>query len=109
MPEKALLDAIEKYSIDLVLVSSIEGAEFSSDNELISSDRQIPQLISMQRVVDFVKKNRQKTKALLWVKPFTEKRSRKLDAFVSSNSEFIAGLKIHPKLSNMEFSDNTSA
>ena len=32
MPERTLLDAIEKYSIDLVLVSSIEGAEFNSDN-----------------------------------------------------------------------------
>lgn len=105
MPEKTLLDAIEKYSIDLALVSSIEGAEFSSDRELIPADRQIPQLTSMQRVVDFVKNNRQRTKALLWVKPFTEERSRDMDEFIRINREFIAGLKIHPKLSNLEFRD----
>jgi len=105
MPEKTLLDAIEKYSIDLALVSSIEGAEFSSDRELIPAYRQIPQLTSMQRVVDFVKKNRQRTKALLWVKPFTEERSSELDEFIRTNREFIAGLKIHPKLSNLEFRD----
>ena len=105
MPENTLLDAIEKYSIDLALVSSIEGAEFNSDMELIPSDRQIPQLISMQRVVDFVKKNRHRAKALLWVKPTTEMRSRELDEFIRTNREFIAGLKIHPKLSNLEFRD----
>lgn len=105
MPEKTLLEAIEKYSIDLVLVSSIEGAEFNSDKEQMPADRQIPQLTSMQRVVDFVKKNRQRAKALLWVKPFTERRSRKLDEFIHTNREFIAGVKIHPKLSNLEFRD----
>lgn len=105
MPEKTLLDAIEKYSIDLVLVSSIEGAEFNSDRELIHSNRQIPQLTSMQRVVDFVKKNQQRAKALLWVKPFTEKRSKELDDFIRTNREYIAGVKIHPKLSNLEFRD----
>lgn len=105
MPEKTLLAAIEKYSIDLVLVSSIEGAEFNSDMELIPADRQIPQLTSMQRVVDFVKNNRSRAKALLWVKPTTEKRSRELDEFICTNREFIAGLKIHPKLSNLEFRD----
>ncbi len=105
MPERTLLEAIEKYSIDLVLVSSIEGSEFNSDKELMPADRQIPQLISMQRVVDFVKRNRQRAKALLWVKPYTEDRSRELDKFIRTNREFIAGVKIHPKLSNLEFRD----
>jgi predicted TIM-barrel fold metal-dependent hydrolase len=105
MPEHTLLDAIEKYSIDFILVSSIEGAEFNSDRELMPADRQIPQLVSMQRVVDFVMKNRQRAKALLWVKPYSEERSSELDEFIRTNREFIAGLKIHPKLSNMEFRD----
>ena len=105
MPEQTLIDAIEKYSIDFILVSSIEGAEFSSDKELMPADRQIPQLVSMHRVVDFVKKNRQMARALLWVKPFTESRSNELDEFIRTNRKDIAGLKIHPKLSNMEFRD----
>jgi predicted TIM-barrel fold metal-dependent hydrolase len=105
MPEKTLLEAIEKYSIDLVLVSSIEGAEFNSDNELIPAERQVPQLISMQRVVDFVKRSDNRAKALLWVKPYTEERSKELDEFIRTNREFIAGVKIHPKLSNLEFRD----
>ena len=105
MPEKTLLDAIEKYSIDFVLVSSIEGAEFNSDKELIPAERQVPQLASMQRVVDFVKRNRQRAQALLWVKPYTEERSNELDEFIRTNREFIAGVKIHPKLSNLEFRD----
>ena len=105
MPEKTLLDAIEKYSIDLVLVSSIEGAEFNSDRELVPAERQVPQLTSMKRAVDFVRKNSQRARALLWVKPFTESRSRELDDFIQANREFIAGIKIHPKLSNIEFRD----
>lgn len=105
MPEKTLLDAIEKYSIDFVLVSSIEGAEFNSDKELIPAERQVPQLISMQGVVDFVKNNLQRAKALLWVKPYTEERNSELDEFIRTNREYIAGLKIHPKLSNLEFRD----
>ena len=105
MPEETLIAGMIKYSIDFALVSSIEGAEFNSDVQLVPPEKQIPQLVSMSRVVEFVRKNRTRLKALLWVKPYTEECGKELDDFIQSNKEYIAGLKIHPTLSNLKFTD----
>lgn len=106
MSEETLIAALKKYSIDFALVSSIEGAEFDSDRQLATPENQIPQLESMQRLIDFVKKNRTMLKALLWVKPFTEECSDELVNFIDRNRKDICGLKIHPTLSNLEFTDS---
>lgn len=106
LPKQDLIIALRKYSIDFALVSSIEGAEFNSEMQLASMEHQVPQLQSMNQLIDFIKSNESKVKALLWVKPFTEKCNDELDHFIAANIKHIAGLKMHPTLSNLKFTDD---
>ena len=111
LPGDDLLAAMKKYSIDFALVSSIESAEFDSRGIPAPPAQQIPQLESFERLVTFARSSlnalsgRPLLKASLWVKPYTEKCSRELDGFIKKNLDHIAGLKMHPSLSNMKFTD----
>jgi uncharacterized protein len=106
LPGQDLLVALSKYSIDYALVSSIEGAEFNSEMRLALPEQQVSQLQSIEKLVEFVKKNEKKLRALLWVKPYTEICSSELENFVAANLRYIAGLKMHPSLSGLKFIDN---
>ncbi|MDT8402554.1 MAG: amidohydrolase family protein [Bacteroidales bacterium] len=107
-----LVAAMQKYSIDFALVSSIESAEFDSEGQLAPPEKQIPQLESFRRLVKFVSEQNNirsglpLLKASLWVKPNTEKVNPVLEQFITDNSEHIAGLKMHPSLSNIKFNDD---
>ena len=106
LPKQDLITALNKYSINFALVSSIEGAEFNSVMQLVPRKQQIPQLQSMKHLIEFVINNKFKLKALLWVKPYNEKCNDKLEHFILKNKKYIAGLKMHPTLSNLKFTDN---
>ncbi len=111
LPGEDLLAAMMKYTIDFALVSSIESAEFDSGGKLAPPGKQIPQLESFRRLIHFVSTSlnaltgRPLLKASLWPKPYTEKCSGELDEFIKENLDHIAGLKMHPSLSNMKFTD----
>ena len=105
LPEKDLLTALDKYQIDFALVSSIEGAEFTSEFELAPKDKQIPQAQVISRTIEFARRNPSKIGAILWVKPYTELLDNKIEQLIIKNREFVAGLKIHPSLSNLRMSD----
>ncbi|MBS0011459.1 MAG: amidohydrolase family protein [Bacteroidales bacterium] len=45
-------------------------------------------------------------KALLWIKPYTEKVTRDLEQFIKDNRDYIAGLKMHPSLSGIKLTDD---
>jgi len=112
LPGEDLIAAMKKYSIDFALVSSIEAAEFDSEMKLAPPDKQIPQLESFNRLIQFVKTSgdaqfgRPDLKALLWIKPYTEKVTEALIQFITENRDHIAGLKMHPSLSNIKFTDD---
>jgi len=112
LPGEELVDAMQKYSIDFALVSSIEGAEFDCEGQLAPPEKQIPQMESFRRLVKFVRPRgddqpgRPGLKALLWVKPYTEKVTKDLEKFITKNRQHIAGLKMHPSLSNIRFTDD---
>lgn len=100
-----LIAAMKKYSVDYALVSSIEGAEFDSDGRLAPVDKQVPQLQSFKNLLQFIRNNGDSLKALLWIKPYTEKTTAALEEFITENRKYIAGFKMHPSLSRMKFTD----
>jgi Tat protein secretion system quality control protein TatD with DNase activity len=112
LPGEDLLAAMKKYSIDFALVSSIESAEFDSWGKLAPPGKQIPQLESFRRLVSFVRyrgntrSGRISMKALLWIKPYSEKATAALEQFIEENREYIAGFKMHPSLSRLKFTDD---
>ena len=44
--------------------------------------------------------------ALLWIKPYTEMVTEALEQFITENRDHIAGLKMHPSLSNIKYTDD---
>ncbi|MBS0011953.1 MAG: hypothetical protein KFF49_11115, partial [Bacteroidales bacterium] len=113
LPGEDLLKAMQKYSIDFALVSSIEGAEFDSEMNLAPPGKQIPQLESFSKLASFVQNHGDvqfgrphSLKALLWIKAFTEKVTGDLVEFIKENRSDIAGLKIHPSLSGIKLTDD---
>lgn len=111
LPAEQLLEAMDKYSINRALVSSIEGAEFDSAMNLAPAGKQIPQLQSFTSLLKIVRQHddtlpgRPGLKALLWIKPHTEEVTPALVKFIEENRDCIAGFKMHPSLSNMSFRD----
>lgn len=105
LKEEKLLLALHKYQIDFALVSNIEGAEFNSDSCLGRTDEQIPQISVMEKTIDLARRCPNRLKALLWIKPFTEGYSDQIEQLIKRNTEFIAGFKIHPSLSDLPLTD----
>jgi predicted TIM-barrel fold metal-dependent hydrolase len=105
LPQKDLIDSMEKYKIDFAIVSGLEGAEFDSDKKHASKKDQVSQREGLQRLIDFVSKNSGKIRGLFWVKPYNEKLTDDIKKIVADNRKLICGLKIHPTLSNMKFTD----
>ncbi len=105
LPAEQLIEAMEKYSIDRVLVSGIEGAEFDSAMNFVPASMQVLQLNAFRRQVAFARANKGRVGVLLWVKPYSETVTGDLEQFIASNRDCIAGFKMHPALSNTAFND----
>lgn len=112
LPGDDLIAAMRKYSIAYALVSSIEGAEFDSDGHPVPPEKQIPQMESFLKLLKFVRPRGEALpgdpllKALLWIKPYTERPTVELEQFIRENRDHIAGLKMHPSLSNIKFNES---
>jgi hypothetical protein len=100
-----LIFALEKYKIDFAIVSGLEGSEFDADKKLAPKKLQISQKEGLQRLIDFISENLGKVRGLFWVKPYNEKLTEEIRKSVADNRKLICGLKIHPTLSNMKFTD----
>jgi uncharacterized protein len=105
LPEQDLIFSLEKFKVDFAIVSSIEGAEFDSDFRLAPKKKQVSQKDGLLKILSFVKTNKNKTRALFWIKPATEILTGEIEKLVTDNRDLICGLKIHPTLSNLKFTD----
>jgi uncharacterized protein len=105
LPPQDLIFSLEKYNIDFAIVSGLEGAEFDADKKLPPKKLQVSQKAGLGKMIDFVKKNSDKVRALFWVKPYNEILTEEIKKIVADNRKFVCGLKIHPTLSNMKFTD----
>ncbi len=105
LPEKDLIISLEKYKIDFAIVSGLEGAEFDADFKLAPKRMQVSQKEGLDRSIGFVRNNINKVRALFWIKPYTESLTQEIENLVSENRESICGLKVHPTLSNLKFTD----
>lgn len=105
LPAESLIEAMDKYSVDRVLVSGIEGAEFDSAMNLPPAYMHVPQLDAFRKQVAFARANKGRVGVLLWIKPYTETVTDDLEQFILSNRDCITGFKMHPALSNLMFTD----
>jgi predicted TIM-barrel fold metal-dependent hydrolase len=105
LPGKDLIISLEKYKIDFAIVSGIEGAEFDTDFNLASKKMQVSQKEGLERILGFVRNNLNKVRALFWIKPYTELLTKEIENILADNRDLICGLKVHPTLSNLKFTD----
>lgn len=105
LPEEDLIFALEKYKIDFALVSGIEGSEFDSDNRRAPGKMQVSQKAGLEKLLNFVQRNNKKVRGLFWIKPSGEMLTAEIEKMVADNRELICGLKAHPTLSNLRFTD----
>jgi predicted TIM-barrel fold metal-dependent hydrolase len=100
-----LIGSLEKYKIEFAIVSGLEGAEFDADFKLATKKMQVSQKEGIERIIGFVRNNISKVRALFWIKPYTEPLTEEIKKMVVENRSLICGLKIHPTMSNMKFTD----
>lgn len=99
MPQRIVLDSMDRYKIDYGLVSNIEGAEVDQDQNPIPREFQVSQREVNERVLRFVRAHPDRLGALLWIKPATEGCTPEFEAMVAENLDMVYGLKVHPFLS----------
>ena len=57
MPEVVVLESMEKYDIDVCLISNADSGEYGHELELIPEEIQIDQKTALQRAINFAKEN----------------------------------------------------
>jgi predicted TIM-barrel fold metal-dependent hydrolase len=105
LPGTDLVFSLEKYKIDFAIVSGLEGAEFDSDFKRPAKAMQVSQKEGLERLLGFVRGNSDKVRGLFWIKPYNELLTREIEDIVTINRDMICGLKVHPTLSNLKFTD----
>lgn len=105
LPGNDLIISLEKYRIDFALVSCLEGAEFDSYLNLAPWKMQVSQKEGLKILTGFVAKNNTRVRGLFWIKPYHEQLTDEIEKLVTDNRELICGLKVHPTLSNLKFTD----
>ena len=103
MRESMVLEAMEKYNIDKVIVSNSESAEADHNQVLLPKEVQISQIESLKKVVTFARENPGKIFIAPWFKPKTEKISPELISLMEENLDIIKAVKFHPYHSALDF------
>lgn len=105
MPENFVLESMEKYNIDVCLVSNADSGEYGHELELIPQERQIDQKQSLARIIQFAKENEGRIYAGFWCKPHHEKMDEEIGKMIAENRKYLVFLKVHPYHSNLAFDD----
>ncbi len=93
--EEELLSSMRRYGIAFSLVSNCDAAEYPSG--VSEKAKGTTTLLSLKRVVNFVKRKPSQLGAAIWIRPVKEKGpSSELKEYVKENRKFIYALKYHP-------------
>ena len=105
MNEEMVLKSMEKYQIDISIVSNGDSVEYGDDLKRIPEEMQINQEETLARVIRFCRENPGKIYGGFWCKPHHEVVTDAIDKMIAENRDVIVALKVHPTLSNLSFAD----
>lgn len=105
MNEELVLQSMDKYKIDISIVSNGDSVEYGEDFVRVPKEMQIGQEDTLARVIQFCRKNPGKIYGGFWCKPHHEVITETIDKMISDNRDVIVALKVHPTLSNLSFAD----
>lgn len=103
--KEKVLESLNKYNIDIGLVSSILGAEFDQDHNVLPSHLNADQRIVIKETVDFVKEHPGRLRGMFWIKPHTQGFTDEIGQLLIENRDYICALKVHPFYSNLAIDD----
>lgn len=106
MYESIVLESMDKYHIDICLVSNGDSGEYGHDLKLLPEDVQIDQKTSLERAIQFAKKNEGRIYAGFWCKPHNEVLDEEIEKLIAENRKYMVFLKVHPYHSNLAFDDD---
>lgn len=105
MNEKMVMEMMDKYSVDYVLVSNADAAEMTHEQILLPDSVQHTQEESLQRVIDFAREYPGKIGVAVWVKPYLQGMTNELEEMIKENLDIIYAIKLHPFHSNTSPTD----
>lgn len=106
MPEEIVLESMDKYHIDVCLISNADSGEYGHNLELLPGECQIDQKESLKRAIRFAKENEGRIYAGFWCKPHHEPVDEEIDKLIAENRKYLIFLKVHPYHSNLAFDDD---
>lgn len=105
MNEKMVLQSMEKYGVDISIVSNGDSVEYGDDLVKLPEEKQVNQAETLTRVIAFCRANPGKIYGAFWCKPNHEVLTERIDEMIKANRDVIVALKVHPYLSDLSFSD----
>lgn len=106
MSEEIVLESMQKYDIDVCIISNGDSGEYGHDLELLPKEMQTDQKESLKRAIRFAKENEGKIYAGFWCKPHNELPDEEIDRLIADNRKYLVALKVHPYHSNLAFDDD---
>lgn len=105
MNEELVLQSMEKYNIDISIVSNGDSVEYADEVTKVPEEMQIRQRETLARVIKFCRNNPGKIYGAFWCKPHHEVLTDEIVKMIADNRDVIVALKVHPTLSNLSFTD----
>lgn len=105
MNEEMVLYSMEKYNIDISIVSNGDSVEYGQDRKILPKEKQISQKQTLERIITFCRSNPGRIYGGFWCKPHHEILTEEIEKMIADNRDVIVALKVHPCLSNLSFSD----
>ncbi len=106
IPEDNVVKAIEKYNIDLVILSNVSCAEVDSNKQKITNPNRLNQLDGLKESLRFARSN-SKIRITPWICPLDETCDKEFQELVLNNLDVICGLKFHPFHSSLSIEDES--
>lgn len=105
MNEEVVLQSMEKYNIDISIVSNADAVEYDGELKRVPEEMRIKQEETLARTIRFCRQNPGRIYGGFWCKPNHEVMTEEIDKMIGENRDVIVALKVHPFLSNLSFSD----
>lgn len=102
MKEEDVLYSLEKYGVDIAVVSNCEAASHDHQRQLLPESLQKSQIQCLERSLRFARENTGKIYLQHWVKPMEEITSE-LKSMIEQNLDVIKGIKFHPFHAGVSF------
>lgn len=103
MTSSMVLESMNKYHIDISIVSNGDAVEFDHNQNPIPKHLQVNQNDALKQVIQFARSNPKRIYCGFWCKPFGETISSETKQLIKKNRDVVVALKVHPLHSNLAF------